>query len=86
MRARTDYPDPYFWKENLLKYMTISCCELKIWNLKLIEIIFKNPVSTSQKAQHVSTTKTTLFVLVEEMISLYSDNRTKEKKYFPTRI
>jgi hypothetical protein len=44
---------------------------------KLVCIIFKNPVITSKKIQHVSITKTNWSVLFKKIITVYSEDHMK---------
>jgi hypothetical protein len=48
-------------------------------------LLFNNSVRTAKKT-HVTTMKTSLFMLFEEIIAVYTENRTKHKKVPACRL
>jgi hypothetical protein len=45
--------------------------------LKLVQVIFKNPVRTSKRTQHFTITKINWLTLFKEIIAVYTENHTK---------
>jgi hypothetical protein len=49
--------------------------------MKLVYILFKNSVRTSERTPHFTITKFNWLMLFKEIITVYSENHTKTNKY-----
>jgi hypothetical protein len=66
-----------FWRNTSAYVFFVTIVWVTLWSLKLIQIIFKNWVLTTEEIQHTSITRINWLMLFREIIAVCSENHMK---------